>query len=177
MMWHSVLRRLFPWFRVPLPIIPSTRFIATIWKKSHLSEGWVEKISAFDAASIKVVDRGNLHEIDAARQIAGSVRGAGIQVHAWGFHDCADWNGAVREARTAAKAVRDINASAYHWNAEREWSESSNPPWFAMVFAREFKSVLPDVTLFANCFRSPVDAEMISVFDQFEWGPSLVKTC
>jgi hypothetical protein len=167
--WVSFFRHFVPWFIAPPPpVMPSTRFIATIWKKSHLSDGWENQLGQFDAVSIKAVDRERLHEIESARELAAKVRSAGGTVHAWGFHDCVDWNDAVLEARTAVRAVKDLNASAYHWNAEKEWSESSNPPWFGAVFAREFKKELPDVTLFANCFRSPVDAEMISHFDQYE---------
>jgi hypothetical protein len=167
--WALFFRRFVPWFSVPpFPARPSTRFIATVWKKSQMSDGWESRVSEFDAVSIKAVDRDHFHEIEPARDLAERVRSAGISVHVWGFHDCVDWNGAVREARIAIKAVRDLDAVAYHWNAEREWSESSNPPWFASVFAREFKKDLPDITLFANCFRSPVNAEMISCFDQYE---------
>ena len=167
--WVSFFRHFVPWFIAPPPpVMPSTRFIATIWKKSHLSDGWENQLGQFDAVSIKAVDRERLHEIESAREVAARVRSAGGTVHAWGFHDCVDWNDAVLEARTAVRAVKDLNASAYHWNAEKDWSESSNPPWFGAVFAREFKKELPDVTLFANCFRSPVDAEMISHFDQYE---------
>jgi hypothetical protein len=167
--WASFFRHFVPWFIAPpVPPMPPTRFIVTIWKSSQLSDGWEEQVRCFDAVSIKAVDKENFHEIESARDLSDKVRSSGGVVHAWGFHDCVDWNDAVREARTAVKAVKDLNAVAYHWNAEKEWSESSNPPWFGAVFAREFKKELPDVLLFANCFRSPVDAEMISYFDQYE---------
>lgn len=167
--WASFFRHFLPWFSLPpAPVRPRTRFIATVWKLSQMSDGWEERIGEFDAISIKAVDKEGFHQIESARDLSARVRALGCDVHAWGFHDCVDWNDAVREARTAVKAVKDLNALAYHWNAEKEWSESSNPPWFASVFAREFKKELPDVLLFANCFRSPVDAEMISYFDQYE---------
>jgi hypothetical protein len=147
---------------------PPTRFILTIWKRSQLSDDWANEISAFDAVSLKIVDRNRPHEIDLAMGMAGQIASRGVRVHGWGWHHCTDREETLEEAEEAIRRCEELGATGYHWNAERIWSEGSDPVQMGLLFARTFKNHLPDVTLFANCFRSMVNSDMISAMDFYE---------
>tara|TARA_R110000851_G_scaffold225794_2_gene378589 strand:- start:514 stop:1365 length:852 start_codon:yes stop_codon:yes gene_type:complete len=153
---------------VPLPDPPITRFILTIWKRSQLSDDWANDISAFDAVSLKIVDRNRPHEIDLAMGMAGQIASRGVRVHGWGWHHCTDKEETLEEVEEAVRRCEEVGATGYHWNAERIWSEGSDPAQMGLLFARTFKSRLPDVTLYANCFRSMVNSDMISAMDFYE---------
>ena len=148
--------------------LPLTRFILTIWKRSHLSDDWANEISAFDAVSLKIVDRTRPHEIDLAMGMAGQIASRGVRVHGWGWHHCTDREETLEEVEEAVRRCEELGATGYHWNAERIWSEGSDPAKMGLLFATTFKKRLPDVTLFANCFRSMVNSDMISAMDFYE---------
>jgi hypothetical protein len=101
-------------------------------------------------------------------QMAGRIAARGVRIHGWGFHHCTNEEETLEEVEEAIVRCEQVGVSGYHWNAERIWSEGSDPAKMGRLFARTFKERLPDVTLFANCFRSMVDPEMVSAMDFYE---------
>jgi hypothetical protein len=159
---------LFPWIERMFRKEIRVEFILTVWLRRLLHPEWKTRISTFDAVSIKCMDGASEYKMVDALETAMEVSRAGCRVHAWGFHYCRDEEEARKEARAAADACERMGAVAYHWNAEKQWASSTRSEQSGMAFACAFKDVLPDVTLYANCFSSDATGKMISEFDRYE---------
>ena len=150
------------------PEEPPTKYILTIWKKSLLSVEWDKLISAFDVISFKAVDGSHLYSNSDVKKMVRSANKRGKEIHLWGFHYCISEESARAEALVAANACKSLNATGYHWNAEKQWAGSPDPQKTGKAFAKAFKSILPTTALYANSFNTESTDDMLELFDYFE---------
>jgi len=144
-----------------------TLFILTVWRKSLLADNWHELLGPIDAVSFKVADGDRRFRVDEAEDMVLQLP-PGVGVHAWGFHYCLTKSQAEREAERAATESQKLGATGYHWNAEKHWAGGSDPSGAAIVFAKRFKELAPDIDLYANCFHRNTTSDMMAWFDFFE---------
>jgi len=144
-----------------------TQFILTVWRKSLLSEGWQDMLGPMDVVSFKIADGDKYFQVDEAEELIGLLP-SNVGVHGWGFHYCLTELQAEKEAENAATVAQRIGATGYHWNAEKHWAGGSDPSGAAIVFAKRFKALAPDIDLYANCFNKKTTSDMMAWFDYFE---------
>ena len=147
---------------------PTTKFILTIWKLGLMNPRWYDHIEGFDAISIKCVDGTGFYRMQDAVAMSSEALERGLELHGWGFHYCMDRHSAVKEAGTAAAACIKLGASAYHWNAEKQWAAGEDPIGTGKLFAQTFNKLLPGVELYANCFSSHASTDLLVFMDRYE---------
>jgi len=154
-----------PRFRLSLPI---PKFILTVWRRDMMNPMWFNHIDGFDIVSVKIVDRASPYDEKEAKEVVVGAAAKGLGVHGWGFHYCTSIEDAQDEAEAAARACIKLGVTGYHWNAEKQWVESEDPEAYGIHFAQTFKAIVPEITLYANCFSSMMSKPLLKSFDRME---------
>jgi len=151
----------------------------TVWilkdqEGRRLPEDWPDRLAdlGFDFVSFKVTDGTRRFDVGARVELA---RGAGLDVHGWGFQYCDTLWKAEAEAIQAAAACKDYGILDYHWDAEYHWLNEAmpNPKATAFRFAEVFHRECPDRRLWANCVHTEIDADWFKPGRFFAWEPQL----